>query len=159
MKAYIPLAISLAAAFAVPPAAAETCQWKDAAGRTVVSDSPPQGRVKDLKCVGGAGFSATTPAAPATADAAGPKTTAEKDADFKKRQSEAKEKADKDAKEQAAASQRKENCDRARRQLAALEGGQRMATYDDKGEKVVLDDAARQQEIERTRQYVGEACK
>ena len=154
MKPYIPVAICLAACFSLPAAHAQTCQWKDAAGRTVVSDTPPPGNAKDVRCFGGS----TAPAAPTAAPASAPKTVAEKDADFKKRQQEGKEKADKDAKEQQAAAEKKENCARAKSSLATLESGRRVATSDEKGERRFLDDTERQQEIERARKIVAESC-
>jgi len=161
MKPYIPVAIGLAISFLLPSAHAQTCQWKDAAGHTVVSDTPPPGNVRDLRCVGGTGFGATTPAAaPSAANNAGaPKTIAEKDADFKKRQLENKEKADKDAKEQQAADARKENCERAKKVLASLESGRRVATVDEKGEQRIMEDNERQQETERARQGIADSCK
>ena len=155
MKPYIPLAICLAACLSLPAAHAQTCQWKDSAGRTVVSDTPPPGNAKDVRCVGGIGFSA---AAPSPTAPSSPKTNAEKDAEFKKRQQEGKEKSDKEAKELQAATERKENCARARSALASLESGRRIAVSDEQGERRIMEDAERQQEIERTRKVVAESC-
>ena len=146
-----------AACLMLSPAYAQVYQWKDANGRTVVSDTPPPGNVKPQKSASGAASAGNAPAASASAGTT--KNTAEKDMDFKKRQLENKEKADKAAKEQAAAADNKENCERARISLTALESGQRIATTDVKGERSFMEDAQRQQEIERARKSVTEFCK
>lgn len=150
------IALGLAAVcLTLSPAYSQVYQWKDANGRTVVSDTPPPGNVKPQKSAGGGASAGSTPAA----SAATTKTTAEKDMDFKKRQLESKEKADKAAKEQAAAADNKENCERARTSLAALESGQRIAITDAKGERSFMEDTQRQQELERARKSVTEFCK
>jgi len=89
----------------------------------------------------------------------GPKTTAEKDLEFKKRQQEAKEKADKQAKEQAAEAEKRDNCERAKRNLAALENNQPMVTLDENGQRKVMDTTQREQEMERARRFMAESCK
>ena len=96
--------------------------------------------------------------AAATKPAEAPKTTAEKDIEFRKRQQEAREKADKDAKQQAAAAQKRENCERARMQASALESGRRMLVPDGKGGETLMDDDARAGEIERAQRTIAEAC-
>lgn len=94
----------------------------------------------------------------AGAKAAG-QSLAEKDMEFRRRRLEAKEKAEREASERTLTAQRKDNCERARRQLAALEGGARMVTYDGNGERRVMEDAERQQEIERNRKIAADSCK
>ncbi len=152
---------SLACAFA---ATAQTYQWKNGQGQTVISDTPPPGNAKATRALG-----ANQPlqrgdkdAEKGTETAGKPvaqKTTAEKDMDFKKRQQEAREKAEKDAKEQSAAKERLDNCERARRYLTALESKQPVAELDEKGEPKILDNTQREQEMERARRSVAEACK
>lgn len=171
------LLISVAACLiATLPAtvSAQVYQWKDANGRTVISDSPPPSNAKNARSIGGTKpVSKSDEAAAPTEKSdkagdkadkaaekdAGPQSTAEKDMAFKKRQQEAKEKAEKDAKEKAAANDRKENCERAKRQLTALESGERFATYDEKGGQRPMHDEERQQELERSRRIVAENCK
>ncbi len=129
-------------------ALAETYQWKDSSGQTVVSDTPPPPQPRAA-----APSAATSPAVvsekPAKrgrqrqGPAKAPKPTAEKDMEFKKRQQEAKEKADKQAKEQAAEAEKRDNCERAKRNLTALENNQPMVTLDENGQRKVMDtDAA-----------------
>lgn len=158
MKSALIFSLGIAATTALLPVHAQTYQWKDSSGRTIISDTPQPGAGKAARVIGGStpSFSSEKPA-DKTAEA--PKTTAEKDLEFKKRQQEAREKTEKDAKEQKAAADRQDNCERARRNMAALESKQPMATYDDKGERKVMDDSQRQLEMERIRQIVAESCK
>jgi hypothetical protein len=159
MKPALILAFGIAAALVFVPAQGQTYQWKDSAGRTVIADTPPPGSAKEARTIGGQQRAVVTGENPAEKAAEGPKTTAEKDLDFKKRQQEAREKADKDAKEQKAAANRQENCQRARRNLAALEAKQPMALINEKGERQLMDDSQRQHEMERAREFIAEACK
>ncbi|WP_295009468.1 DUF4124 domain-containing protein [uncultured Dechloromonas sp.] len=143
---------------------AETYQWKDSSGQTVVSDTPPPSNAKNRRAIDARQPSVVSEKAPEkTADGAkspeGPKTTAEKDLEFKKRQQENKEKADKLAKEQAAEADQKDNCERAKRNLTALENNQPMVTVDDKGQRKFMDTSQRDQELERARRVIAETCK
>ncbi|WP_310493090.1 DUF4124 domain-containing protein [Dechloromonas sp.] len=145
---------------AVMSAQAETYQWKDNNGQTVVSDVPPPATAKGRRSIGGVKPAVVSEAIPEkTADAPkvadAPKTIAEKDLDFKKRQQESREKADK----QAAEKEKSENCDRARRNLAALEANQPLAVYDEQGERKLMDSTLREQEIERARKFMADSCK
>ncbi|WP_265941832.1 DUF4124 domain-containing protein [Dechloromonas sp. A34] len=158
MKSALIFALGIAAATALTPVHAQTYQWKDSNGQTVISDTPQQGAGKAARVIGGPMPSVITEK-PADKTAEAPKTTAEKDLEFKKRQLEAREKSEKDAKEQKAAADKQDNCERARRNLAALESNQPMARLDEKGERKVMDNSQRQQELERTRQIMTESCK
>ncbi len=143
---------------------AQTYQWKDSSGRTVISDTPPPGTARDSR---GIGLSPPPSSSAPKADAAkpdavkadAPKTTAEKDMEFRKRQQEAREKADKAEKEAAAAAQKRENCERARNQLATLESGNyRMVVPDGKGGETFVEGAVKEAEMERTRKIIAESC-
>lgn len=57
------------------------------------------------------------------------------------------------------AEQRRENCARARGHLAGLESGQRMARMNEKGEREILDDKARADEIRRAREVIAADCR
>jgi len=164
MKPALILAFGLASALMSSSLQAQVYQWKDSAGRTVVSDTPPPGTAaRDARVIGDRqpvvrGEKAADKASEEKA-AEAPKTMAEKDLDFKKRQQEAREKAEKEAKEQKARADREENCRRARGNLAALESGRLVGTIDEKGDRKAFDDAQRQAEIDRARQFIAEACK
>ena len=147
------LAAGIAVTIVATAAHAQTYQYKDSRGRTVISDTPPPASAQGARTIGG------NPAeAAATKPAEAPKTTAEKDMEFRKRQQEAREKADKDAKQQAAAAQKRENCERARMQASALESGRRMLVPDGKGGETLMDDDTRAGEIERAQRTIAEAC-
>lgn len=160
MKNTLLFALGLsAAAAALTPAFGQVYQWKDENGRTVVSDTPPPGKYKVQRNLGGATPPSASAPATASSTAAAPKTMAEKDMEFKTRQLEAKEKADKEAKEQAAALQRKENCSQAQQAVRTLESNQGIATINAKGEREYLDGKQRQAETERARQSAAAWCK
>lgn len=156
MKTVKLFALLAATTFCTSAALAQTYQWKDGSGRTVISDTPPPGSAKERQTLGGQPPAVTTPAEKA---AEAPKTTADKDMEFKKRQQEAKEKADKEAREQAAAAQKKENCERTRRNLNALESGQPLAQLDENGQPKLMENNQREQEMERARKFLAETCK
>ncbi len=153
MKSPLIFALCVMSTVAAVSAQAQTYQWKDKNGRTVISDTPPPGSAKSSQ------ISDAAPAAPAATTTEAPKTLAEKDMEFRKRQQEAKDKAEKEAKEQAAAAEKRENCERARRNLAALESSQPLASIDENGQRKSMDNGMRQQEIERARQFITETCK
>ena len=143
-------AIAVAALLATTAVNAQIYQWKDESGKTIMSDKPPIGGTRSTRTI--------EAEAPATT-AATPKTTADREMDFRKRQQESQEKAVKTQKEQAAAADKNDNCDKARRYLESLESGERMALRDDKGERYFMEDAQRQQEIVKARQSVQTSCK
>jgi len=137
--------------------AQEIYNWRDREGRTNYSDSPPQG---DTPARTLSGRSYQAPAMPVLpqGDKAKP-GSAEEDLEFRKRRAET---AEKDVKQQRAAAEAEEkrrNCEQARNQLSALESGQRMARYNDQGEREYLDDAQRAEEIAHTRKAVDSWCK
>jgi hypothetical protein len=140
------LALLLLTTVGLSIAQAQTYQWKDSNGRTIISDAPPPGNVRQSKTVSGGPVSEQG------------KSVAEREMEFKKRQQEAKEKADKDSKSNAAKADQQENCQRARQQLAALESGQRIANTDANGERRFMEDDERQKEIQRTRKIISEKC-
>ena len=157
-------ALFLGPTVAFGPALAETYQWKDSNGQTVVSDIPPPPTVKGRRLIGGNQPSVVSekPAEKPADDikpADAPKTTAEKDFEFKKRQQDAKEKADKLAKEQQAEADKRVNCERARNIVTALEANQPVSSYDEQGQRKVMDNAQREQELDRARRAMAESCK
>ncbi len=150
----LPLLIAL-------PVQAQVYKWKDAQGRTVISDTPQPGSGKQAPVVGrpaSAGDSTGENGAATTTPTA-PKTWAEKDLEFKQRQQQQRENAEKSAKEKAEADQRKEGCERAKGNLRLMESGQRISRTKADGEREFLDDQQRQQEVERARKSVQEWCK
>ncbi len=143
---------------------AETFQWKDGNGQTVISDTPPPTSAKGRRSIGGtkpAVVSEATADKPAEVPKADdtPKSIADKDLEFKKRRQEAKEKAEKQAKAQAAESEKRANCETAQRNLTTLESNRPVTVYDKNGEVKLMDTTERDQEMERARQFMAESCK
>lgn len=145
------------AASALAALAGDIYTWRDAEGRVHFSDVPPAGKEEAKKIRGSTpgNASATPPATPTTAKPA--PSQADKDLEFRKRHAESQEAADKAAKEKASAERKTADCQSARNQLRALESGQRVSRFNDKGEAIPMDDSQRQAEIERNRQFV-EKC-
>jgi Skp family chaperone for outer membrane proteins len=131
------LAVSLLAAMCATAATAALYKWTDAQGRVVYSDQPPQGNVKTEQLRG-----APPPANPNAA-----KELAQREAEFRKRQTDAAEAATKSGKERANAAQTAEACAQAKGQLKQLAESQlAVYRYNDKGEREVMDEDARGRE-------------
>jgi hypothetical protein len=148
------LVLVLAAATA---SAQEIYNWRDREGRTNYSDNPPADSTPARTLSGRSYEPPPMPELPQT-DKAKP-SSADQDLEFRKRQAEAGEKAAKQQRLAAEAEEKRRNCEQARNQLSALESGQRMARYNDRGEREYLDDAQRAEEIAHTRKAVDSWCK
>lgn len=136
----------------------------DASGKTVYLQGP---------CPKGAKASSVAAAPPSSAPAAstpagkagdvtkssGPKTTAEMEQEFRKRQQAQSEALKKEEEQLAKAKIEQGNCDAAKRQLAQYELGGRQSSINDKGERVFLEDAQIEAEKQRSRQAMSSSCK
>ncbi len=131
-------------------AQAQIYQWQDENNRTVISDLPPTGKVRQQRKI-----EAETPA---TAGEAGT-ATADREMEFRRRQKASREAAEKAEKEQRASAQKQENCEASRRAFQVLESGERVVMLDSRGERYFLDDAQREHEIIRARQVVQVNCR
>lgn len=165
------LAVAFVAATFAAGAAAQWA-WKDDNGRLVYSNIPPPPSVKPAQIVRQPGPSsqsarAATPApadgeaekpeaSPAAANA--PKTYAERDAEFRKRQQERADTERKAQEEQQKAAQKAVECERSRGYLRALEDGVRITRTDPAGNRAYLDDAQRAAEMDRMRKAIRELC-
>lgn len=141
-------------------AQAQTYKWVDKDGKVRYGDVPPPGvKATPIRAPSG-GAPAPAPAAQAGKAAnKGPLTPAEQDQEFRKRKEEAAKAsadAERERKEKAA---KQENCQRAQEYLRGLESGQRITRVDASGERYFLDGAQRDQETERARQAMQDACK
>lgn len=158
MKPFHPLhAVLIAALLAALPAQAQIYQYKDASGKTVLSDRPPPTGGMPAKTHSAGGV--VNGEESAKKEASAPKSLAERDLEFKKRQQEQREAADKAQKQAADKATRAEDCERARRQLQLLESGERIATRDAQGEHAFMEDDQRAAEIGRARKFIAEVCK
>ena len=164
------VAISLALCVALP-ASAQTYKWVDSNGKVQYSDKPPPSNVKTEKLR--APPPAPAPSAPAGGAAAagdakggaqkdaakaGPRTPAEQEQAFRKRQLEAAKAQEEAAKKQAQARDKAENCRRATAAVAHLELGGRQSRVDEKGERTFLTDQQIAQETAKARQEAAAAC-
>lgn len=153
-------------------ASAQSVPWKyrDAQGRIVVSDLPPPAGVQDKDIIerptaavrrAAATAQTQSAAASAPANAASATLAQSNDPELEARRKKAateqelKQKVQQD-KDNA---QRAENCSRAKSHLAALNDGMRIARTNDKGEREILDDKGRAEEMQRARQIMASDCK
>lgn len=143
------LALALVALTFATVGSAQIYQWKDANGKTVISDKPPVGSASDARKVD-AGSNA-----PGNSTQ---KTLADRELEMRKRQKDAQDASEKATKEQSAAAEKAKSCESARRYLQTLESGERVALRDDKGERYFMDDSQREQEIASTRQTIQSTC-
>jgi len=143
---------------------AQQFRWVDRDGKVQYGDSPPPGvKATSMKPPTGP---AAQPAPPASKDgkaadgkkAGGPMTPKEQEEAFRKRQDEQRKDAEKSAKAQEEEATKRQNCASARAQLRDLEGGVRIASTNEKGERVFLDDAARGAQTATARKSVAEWC-
>ncbi len=150
--------------FALPASA--QWKWRDKGGQTQYSDLPPPPGTPEQDILqrpaGATARKAAAPADPASAASGVPllaPKAVEPELEAKRKKAE-QEVADKAKAEQAKnAAVRADNCTRARAAMGTLDSGMRMARIDDKGEKIILDDAAREAEAKRVRGIIATECK
>ena len=119
------------------PASAALYKWTDAQGRIVYSDQPPSANVKTEQ------LRATPPPANPTAA----KELAQREAEFRKRQTDSTEAAAKADKQRTETAKRAESCAQAKAQAKQLAESQlAVYRYNEKGEREVMDDDARGRE-------------
>jgi hypothetical protein len=149
-------------------------QWIDKDGHKVFSDRPPSTEIPQKNILkqphrGGAAAqpasdaaaTAQTPAASApVGKSSAPKLTG-KDAELeaRKKQAEEQEMVKKKAEEETQAKARAESCERAQKGLATMQSGVRLSTTNAKGEREVMDDAARTVETKRIQGIIQSDCK
>lgn len=147
---------------ALPPA----WKWRDAAGQVHISDLPPPLTIpnKDIldrpplqrKVAAAAAATAASEASPAIANT-GPKSDPELDARRKRaadeQSAQVRQQQDRDVVVRA------DNCARAKTALAGMADGQRMTRTNAKGEREVLDDKERAEEMQRARTVISSDCR
>jgi hypothetical protein len=156
----------LVVACASTPLAFAQWQWVDKDGRKVFSDQPPPAGVpadKILKRPGNRPAQAEPEpaAAPAKAAAASaPKVTGkDKELEDKKKAVAAAEAEKKKLQEEENAKARTENCARARQAKSTIDSGVRLTVTNAKGEREIMDDAARAAETRRLQTVIDRDCK
>jgi hypothetical protein len=128
-------------------------KWVDADGKVHYSDTAPSDvKVKTLRS------SAAPEAITPVSGVAAPKSLAERNAEWKKSQKSKEEAAQKAAQEQEAPLVKQKNCETTRNNLATLENSPAIVTYSEKGERALMDDAARKQSIDEARKLISSFC-
>lgn len=158
-------------------------QWIDANGSRVFSDQPPPASVSNKKILQQPGKVAATTAVSKEADvdsaaktdnasapaalakpAAGKETVGkdkavDKELEAKKKQADDAEAAKKKAEMEAQAKAKADNCERAKRAKTSLDSGVRIGTTNAKGEREIMDEAARAVETKRLQGIIQSDCK
>ncbi len=144
-------------------------KWKDEKGQTHVSDLPPPRDIPDknvlqrpsdtVRRATAGGPASPTAASAASAAVAEAKPRVDPEIEARKARQEQEKKAAQKAEDDKQAAQRAENCQRARQQIAGLESGMRLARVNEKGEREILDDKTRAEEMQRARQVVASECR
>ena len=150
MKSRLPARFLLLATLlaAVSASAQNMYKWTDDSGRVTYSDQPPVGKVKSQEIVKING--------PTPSNAV--RQIADQDTQFKKRQEESTKKQAEAAKKEQFEAIRQDSCARARGELRALRENVPLARMNESGERVVLDDNARESEGRRLEAFIEESC-
>jgi len=128
-------------------------KWVDTDGKVHYSDTAPADvKVKTLRS------SVAPDAITPVSGVAAPKSLAEREAEWKKSQKSKEEATKKAAQEQEAALVKQKKCEIARNNLATLENSPAIVTYNEKGERAFMGDAARKQNIDEARKTVSSFC-
>jgi hypothetical protein len=161
------VALTLAATLAAGDALAQWV-WRDRNGQVHASDRPPPRDVPERDIVQRPAAAPAPRAAPAPAPAADAPTAAgtparvDPELEARRRaaeqQQQARQRQEAAQAEAQAAQQRAENCERARAQLRQLDSGMRIARVNERGERIIIDDAERAAEAQRARQVVASDC-
>jgi hypothetical protein len=155
---------ALLATLSVATSAIAQWVWVDEHGVKQFTDVAPPANVPLNHILKQPRGSAILPKAEATEDKSGddvnsapkePPTTADREADYKKRKTEQAEKDKKAAEEAKRTQTNAENCANAKKYLDNLNSGQRITTVDSKGERTYLSDDERAKETARTQDIAG----
>lgn len=164
------LLFAIAGLLLAAPVLSGTWQWRDAAGQMVYSDQPPPSSVPTSRIVrapapsqGGGAQPATAAAAAAraavpTAVPTAPGNWIEKEQASRKRALEREEAERRQAADREQAARNVRACEEARGALRTLDSGLRVSYVDERGERQILDDAARARRAEAVRQEITRNC-
>jgi hypothetical protein len=157
-------------ALAAQPAWAQY-KWRDSRGQVHASDLPPPRDIPDKDVLQrpavvvrtapatSPSASASAASAPVAGGAAAARAPMDPELEARRKKAELDAKASAKAEEDRQAAQRADNCQRARQQLATLDSGQRLVQFNAKGERTVMDDAARANETAQARRVVASDCR
>src|SRR5437016_6180861 len=129
--------------------AASHYKWTDASGHVVYSDQPPPGNVK----------SEILKSPPPAANPNAVKELATKELEYRQRQLDKAEASAKAEKDTATAKARTDNCTQVKGEMQQLaQGDLSFYRINEKGERVLMDDASRRAERERLGKWMRENC-
>jgi len=160
--------LSLTALLCTPVQAAAQWKWRDATGAIQYSDRPPPAGVPDSAILqrpfAPRPAAVAKPVADAESAASAPTakpapTQAESELDAKKRKAEEEKEAKRKADEEKAAKTRADNCARAKTYQKTLNDGVRIARTNAAGEREILDDKGRAEEMKRAQESISANCK
>jgi hypothetical protein len=166
--------ILLGVAACLPAVSSAQWRWVDKSGHTVFSDQPPppdipassvrsqprgKGRAESAAAAASGANDAAAAPVPKLAASAAKSNPKDKELQEKKRQAEAAEAEKRKAEEADAERLRAENCTRAKRAKATVDSGGRIAVTNAKGEREIMDDAARAAEAKRLEGIIAKDCK
>jgi len=166
-------ALTLLALLAAGPAQAQW-KWRDASGNVQYSDlppphgvpesdilqRPPSARKERIVIVPYGAASSAAAAAAASAASAPARAGTKAESDLQARQKAEQEALSKQKEEERRqAEQRQQNCRSAKDRLSLLEQGVRIKRTNERGEAIVLDDAQRSDELQRTRAIIASECR
>jgi hypothetical protein len=141
-------------------------KWRDKTGQVNASDRPPPLDIPEKDILARPApvpeFRRVLPAAAASAASATEPARApagDRELEARRRAAEQEQARKTKAEEERLATQRAENCRRARSHLSAMESGQRIARVNDKGEREVLDDRGRAEEMRQAREVIASDCR
>lgn len=150
-----------------PAAAGMQWKWKDASGAIQYSDRPPPPGVSDkdilnrppaARAAAKAAAAEATTAASAAASAPAVKTV-DPELEAKRKKADEEKKAQQKAEEEKAAKNRADNCQRARSYQRTLNDGIRISRTSASGEREILDDKGRAEEMRQVEETIRNNCK
>ena len=157
----------LLALAASPAQAGMQWKWRDASGAIQYSDRPPPPGTPDSAILARPSPSArqvrsveaaSAASTPGSAGAAPAAKTADPELEAKRKKVDDERAARQKAEEDKQAKVRADNCERARGYERSLKDGMRIARTNDKGEREILDDQARAEELQRTQETIQANC-
>ena len=148
--------------------AAAQWKWRDKAGVVQYSDLPPPTGTADKDVMQRPSTSQQRKAAAAAAAAASSGASAalpaapkgvEPELEAKRRKAEQEQAAKTKADDDKAAATRVDNCTRAKAYARTLDEGMRISRSNAKGEREILDDSGRAEEVKRAKSVIASDCK
>ncbi|MET0207525.1 MAG: DUF4124 domain-containing protein [Burkholderiaceae bacterium] len=158
---------------AMAPSAQAQWKWRDADGRTQYSDRPPPPHVADKDILSRPSVAVprpqptppapgTTPAATGNAARAGVGASGASAPGRAASEASSRERIERErkaAEDKLAADTAAENCRQAQNQVRLLESGVRLSSTNERGERIPMDDTAKQEKMRQMQAMVTASCK